>query len=193
VIALPKLSGALALTCALLPGGAALAAITFEDLLDEGALTYVEPEGFTEVRPGTNPLLPFERAMRAADESLEIRYVIRPVARAKVEYDDPHNAAPDPNHLYAMMFRALLDELADGGNAPLREYPPEQALEKFNADWAAAAVFDVDRRFSDTFHQALLIAMHKDQRADAYMIFLFDDYARAKSAIRRNMRTLRFR
>ena len=169
------------------------AAITFEDLLNEAALEFTEPEAYSDVQPEANTVFPYERALRRQDEALEIRYAIRPIARVRVEYEDPHNAAPDPNHLFAMMFRALVDNLAAGGDTPLQEFSTEQARDQFNADWAAAAVFDVSENFSRRFKQGLLIAMHKNDQADAYMIFLFDDYAQVKAAIKENMNTLRFR
>lgn len=167
--------------------------ITFDDLLNEGSLKFVPPEGFTELQPQANPVMFYERALRRPDAKLEIRYAVRPIARAQVEYEDPHNAAPDPNHLYAMLFRTMLDALADGGDVPLREYSTDEAKDKFNADWAAAAVFDVADDFGTDMDQGLLIAMHKEQRADAYVIFLYDDYAQVKSSITEHLTSLHFR
>lgn len=169
------------------------AAVTFEDLLEEGSLEFTLTEDFVDVPPEPNPVFLYERAVRHQDAALEIRYAIRPIARASVEYEDPHNAAPDPNHLYAMMFRTLVDELAGGGDTPLREYPADQALDKFNADWAAAATFDVVNDFSRTYRQGLLIAIHKNNIADVYTIFLFDDSAAVKTRIKANLSNLLFR
>lgn len=72
------------------------------------------------------------------------------------------------------------------------EDPHNPAPDLFNADWAAAAVFDVNEEFSYRFDQGLLIAMHKTGKADAYVVFLFDDYAEVKSSIKENMVALRF-
>ena len=156
-------------------------------------MTFTEPEGFSNVSPEPNSIMIYEKALRHNDAAMEIRYAIRPIARATVEYEDPHNAAPDPNHLYAMLFRTIVDGLAGGGDTPLREYPADKALEKFEADWAAAAVFDVDANFSRSYRQGLLIAIHKSNKADAYTIFLFDDYDTVKAEIKDNLSNLRFR
>ena len=190
---IPGIRGALAALLVLTLGSAPGATITFEDLLDEASMTFSAPEDFSIVPLAPNPIMNYEKALRRDDAAMEIRYAIRPIARATVEYEDPHNAAPDPNHLYAMMFRTLVDALAAGGDTPLREYPADQAREKFNADWAAAAVFDVDAGFSTAYKQGLLIAMHKNEKADAYEIFLFDDYTVVKAEINANLGSLRFK
>jgi hypothetical protein len=62
----------------------------------------------------------------------------------------------------------------------------------FNADWAAAAVFDVEPDFTREYAGGLMLAMHKNRIADAYVIYLFNDYQAAKSRINENLTTLVF-
>ena len=169
------------------------ASVTFEDLLIESDLEFMDPPDFSAVKLKSNNVLPYEKAHQLPDGSLEIRYAIRPLSRVQIEYEDPHSSAPDPNHLFPLIFQSLVEDLAANLNSPTREYPAEQAQEQFNADWAAAATFDVVETFSDRHRQALLLAIHKNHKADAYVIFLFDDYSSVKSQIKRNMENLRFR
>ncbi len=171
----------------------AIATITFKDLLDESALQLTTPSEFVSVSPEMNEVLPYEQAHRLSNGELEIRYVIRPLSRVEIDYQDPHNAAPDPNHLFPLMFQTLVSELAANKNSPTREYSQDQASTEFNADWAAAATFDVVESFSSHFSQAFMLAMHKNHKADAYVIFLFDDYSAVKEEIKRNIRNLRFK
>ena len=114
----------------------------FQILLDEGKLVFTAPQGFQTLPPAANPLLPYEHAMRSEDGKLEVRYAIRPLSRVKIDYSDPHNSAPEPNHLFNMLFASLTEQLASGGDTPRREYTAQQAKELFNADWAAAALLD---------------------------------------------------
>lgn len=172
---------------------AAQAAVTFEDLLDESALDFSNPASFNEVKPQLNQVLSYERAHQLSGGNLEIRYAIRPISRVQIDYEDPHNAAPDPNHLFPLLFQTLVSNLAANRNSPTQEYSLEQAQEQFNADWAAAATFDVVDDFSLQYQQALMIALHKNHKADAYIIFLFDDYPSVKSEIKQNMGNLRFK
>ena len=171
----------------------AIATVTFNDLLDESALHLTTPSGFISVSPEMNDVLPYEHAHQLSSGELEIRYAIRPLSRVEIDYEDPHNAAPDPNHLFPLMFQTLVSELAANKNSPTREYSLDQASSEFNADWAAAATFDIVESFSSQYSQALILAMHKNHKADAYVIFLFDDYSAVKGEIKRNMRNLRFK
>ena len=94
----------------------------FQHLLSEAGLSYSAPRDFTPLAPAANPVLPYEHAIRTKDEKLEVRYAIRPLNRVKIDYSDPHNSAPEPNHLFNMLFASLTEQLASGGNTPRREY-----------------------------------------------------------------------
>ena len=85
-----------------------------------------------------------------------------------------------------------MNGLSRGGNTPNNEYPQSQARELFNADWAAASVFDVNPDFSGTYSQALMIGIHKDGQADAYTLFLYNEYSQAKEFIRGALSSLSF-
>ena len=167
--------------------------LQFTTLLDEGGLVFVPPAGYQDVDPAANPVFSYERAIRSADGRLEIRYAVRPLKRLKIDYDDPHGAVPDPNHIFPLMFESLSGSLAAGGHAPSRHYQTDQAKSLFQADWAAAAVFDVTPDFATTHRQGLLLALHRNKLSDAYVVFLFDDYAPVKAAIDAAMSSLVYR
>lgn len=176
------------------PAGAtdAPAEVSFEALVAEGGLTYRPPRGFAAVEPELSPLFSYEHAVRHPDVDLELRYAVRPIARIEIDYQDPHNAAPEPNEIFPLLFSSLIDLLSRGGHSPTRQYPPEQALHLFNADWAAASVFDVNPSFSQRYGQALLIALHRNQQADVYLIYLYDDYDPVRTIIKDSLSALRF-
>jgi len=165
---------------------------TFEQLLVESGMVLAVPDGFAtaEVRP--NARFFYDRAYASPDGALEIRYAVRPLGRIRIDYEDPHSAAPDPDHMFPLMFQSIVTQLSDGRHSPTGEYPSAQAREKFNADWAAAAVLDMASGFATEHRQALVIAMHKNARADAYAIFLFDDYEPVKQRINDNLSSLGF-
>lgn len=169
------------------------AASAFESLLDESGIDWKSPAEFREVAIRDNNQLPYEKAMRSPDGSMEIRYAIRPLTRIEIDYDDPHGALPDPNHIFPMVFQALTGKLSRGGSNPSREYKQEDAKKQFGADWAAMVVFDVEPEFAPDYNGGLMLAMHKNKRADAYVIYLFKDYQEAKANINDNLDTLTFR
>ncbi len=165
---------------------------SFESLLAEAELVFSPPEGYQELPAGRTPMLDYERALLSPDGLLEIRIAIRPLKRLRIEYDDPHGATPNPNHIFPLVFESLATRLSGGRHTPSNTYPPERAREKFNADWAAAAVFDTVEEFDAGHRQGLLVAIHRNKVSDAYVVFLFDDYAAAKQSLQAAMQTLVF-
>ena len=53
-------------------------------------------------------------------------------------------------------------------------------------------MFDVLPEFATEYRQAMLIAMHKSKKADAYVIYLLDDLEQGKQTIQETLSSLRF-
>ncbi len=165
----------------------------FTALLEEAELVYQPPQGFSAAPPGRTPIMDYEHALRSSGGALEIRVAVRPLKRLRIDYDDPHGSAPDPNHVFPLVFESMASRLAGGTHAPSRAYSPQQARADFNADWAAAAVFDVVDEFSRDYQQGLLLAIHRNNVSDAYVVFLFDDYKAVKPTLNQAMQTVVFK
>ncbi len=165
----------------------------FSALLDEAGLEFHAPEGFVALPLEADYVLPYEARFRSADGALEVRYAIRPLGRMEIDYEDPHNAAPAPNDLFNMLFRALSETLAADHRVISRTFPPEQAHEEFRAGWAAAGVFDLTEGISNRYREGMLLAIHQNDKADAYLLFLTNDLAAQKERIRQVRSSLRFR
>ena len=165
---------------------------SFEGLLAEAGLVFHPPQGYEDLPPGRTPMLDYERALRSPDGLLEIRLAIRPLKRLVIDYDDPHGATPNPNHIFPLVFESLATRLSGGRHAPSNEYPPDGARAKFNADWAAAALFDTVKEFDTPYKQGLLLAIHRNKVSDAYVVFLFDDPVAVKDSLKKVMGTLVF-
>ncbi len=166
---------------------------SFDDLLNEAGLTLVLPANFSQQAIQQNELFPYEHALRHENNTLEIRYAIRPLSRMEINYQDPHSSAPEPNHIFSMMFTALIGRLSNGGSSPHREYQLEEAQQKFNADWAAISVFDIEEEYSSDYKQAFLVALHKNNLSDAYLVILFNDYEQSKPLLDQAIQSLQFK
>ncbi len=164
----------------------------FTALIDESEMRLQLPEGYREKAVRPNEVFDYDRAVASPDGRLEIRYTVRPFKRLHIEYDDPHGSAPDPNHIFPLMFQSVATRLSGGGYTPTKEYPVEQARQLFNADWAAAGVFDVAPDYGSQYKQGLVLAMHRSTVADAYVVFLFDDYAAVKKELKQVLSSLAF-
>ena len=165
---------------------------SFQELVSESGMAFQQPQGFQPVAAEVSSLFPHEHALSNAADTLEIRYAIRPLRRLKVDYQDPHSSTPDPNHMFPLMFQSLVTRLSNGGHSPTRTYPADQSEEKFHAHWAAASVFDLHPELNDSFSQGLLVAIHKNHLADAYVLYLFNDYETVKEEINQTLGALAF-
>ena len=155
----------------------------FDRLLDESGMRLESRQNLTDFPIRTNPVLPYEHAMRHESGELELRFINRPLERIEIEYNDPHNAAPEPNHLFPLMFESLIDRLSANSNSICRTLSEPEAREKFNAQWAALSVFDINPEFSSEFKNAMLLAMHKNDQADAYTCLLYTSDAADDSSV----------
>ena len=164
----------------------------FDRLLRSTGLQIESTDSFVDLGAHHNEVLPYEHAMRHTSGELEVRFIVRPLDRIEIEYNDPHNAAPEPNHLFPLLFESITNRLAVSRDAPSSTYPANEAKSLFNASWAAAAAFSVDPEYAGGYRNAVLIAMHKSEVADAYTLFLYNDHARAKPLIGESISILSF-
>lgn len=167
--------------------------VTFAGLLEEAGLEYEIPAGFVEVPVEFNEVLPYQYRVRSTDGTVEIRYTIFPLNRVEIDYDDPHSSAPEPDHLFTLLFPGILTEISGWGHYKSKDYPASEALRLFNADWAAVAVMQVIPEYSPDYRQALVVAMHRNGHADAYQIFLGNDLKHLGVVAARVEASLRFK
>ncbi|WP_287409212.1 hypothetical protein, partial [Oceanithermus sp.] len=135
----------------------------------------------------------YQHRVVSDDGQVEIRYVVLPLDRVEIDYDDPHSSAPEPDHLFTLLFPGILTEISGWGRYKSREYPEDEALRLFRADWAAVAVLEVTPEYSPERRQALVVALHRNGHADAYQIFLGNDVKRLGEEAKRVQAALRFR
>ncbi len=164
----------------------------FNSLLQESGLQLDRRDQFFDLVPRANNILPYEHAMRHKSGALEVRFIVRPLNRIEIEYNDPHNAAPEPNHLFPLLFESITNQLAVGSDTSNITFPEDAAAQRFNADWVAVSAFSIDPDFAGDYRNAVLVAMHKNQVADAYTLFLYNDHERAKSVINDSISILSF-
>jgi hypothetical protein len=155
----------------------------FEQLLIESSLHIETPAHFSGTPVLSNPVLPYEHALRHESGALEMRFIIRPLSRITIDYSDPHNAAPEADHLFPLLFESIANLLSNGDDSPTSTFPEAIAESSFNANWAAAAVLSIDPQFASGYQNGLLIAMHRNRVADAYTLFLYNDHEQAKPLI----------
>lgn len=150
---------------------------TFLQLLNEAGLKLKSPDYALQTLPEPNHL-----AQLACDHQIEIQssqmylcIMIRPLSRMQIDYEDPHNSAPDPNQIYPLLFASILNKLSAHTGSATQEYAKAQSEALFSADWASAAAFTLAPRITPHYPHAFLIGIHKHHVADAYSLFVYNE------------------
>ena len=99
-LSVSRFLSALVFAIVIAPVSASETVYTFQQLLDDASLSLHEPDGFIKKEPEENTVLSYEYALQHQQKKLAVRYAIRPIAMVQIDYEDPHNAAPEPNHLF---------------------------------------------------------------------------------------------
>ena len=146
----------------------------FRALLEEAGMRYEAPSDYRELPLEPSPF-GYEKRLGHKEQQIEVRYSIRPIGRIRVDYEDPHNSAPHPNDLFDMLFRSVVEQFSAGPDSVSQAYPPQKADALFNAGWAAVSVMDINPEISTLHRQGILLAIHRNDRADAYLLFLTND------------------
>ncbi len=179
----------LACLIVLLLAGVRAHAAEFDLLLEEAGLNYSKPGGFSERESVAGWC---HRELISMKQNISLCLIVRPLSRMQIDYDDPHSSAPDPNQVYPLLFESMSNQLADGRDSHHADYSADQAAEIFGAHWAAAAVLGLKPGGFSEHPHGLLLAMHRDGKADAYLIFAYADHAAAKQAIKEALPVLRW-
>lgn len=164
---------------------------SFEELLLAADMEFSVPEGFERLPGGDAITLPYEAALRHADSGLEVRLSIRPLSSVRVEYEDAHSSTPEAEHLYPLMFQSICDGISRTGTGPGGDLDAT-GLEPYRADWGGLRRMQPHAEYAPQEH-LMLLALHGNGRADAYLVFLYDDPDAAREPLKEALRCLRFR
>lgn len=150
----------------------------FEQLLQETGMRFAHPDGFTPVPVMPNQGWAYHHAVQSPSRGLEIRYRIDSLPRLAAERVQARQgmavlASVDLNQIHLANTVATLFNLSGGQDRPLSAFPAEAVRAEFGADWGAIADFVLPEHvFGDEYRIGVLIALHRDDCADAYVLGL---------------------
>jgi len=153
----------------------------FADLLAETKMVFQMPDGFVETATVDNDQMNYEYAIKYPDKKFEIRYSIRPLGGMIDLYKDNEknkksgDAFMDPNKLYTASFQAIAMNISGGRFGGSKEFEKNSVQKEFNADWGATTFVEAGKSFGQDYKYCMMIAIHKDDCADAYIFFMTDD------------------
>lgn len=163
----------------------------FLTLVKRCQMEFNTPGGFTFAPGESTPQLDYEGKLVTEDGKLEVRLALRCLADAEVDYEDPHSSKPAPEHIYPLMYTAIVQEISTDPHAPSGGFG-EAALTEFHSDWGQMSLLTPKPEFGGDYSSMIFLAIHRRAAADAYMVLLFDDYEEVKDQVKSAMGSLSF-
>lgn len=151
----------------------------FTNLMDRAKMTFDKPDSLLEADIADNHQMHYEYALDYPGKHFEVRYAVRPLDSMLARYSrdtgqkKPGSFSIDPNKLYNASLQATLFNVF-GGRLPVKAFNPEAVKNEFNADWGAVASGRPTGAFGAGYQSCVVVAIHKDNAADAYYFYLAD-------------------
>ncbi|WP_298146309.1 hypothetical protein [Flavobacterium sp.] len=153
---------------------------TFTDLLDRGNLTFQKPTGLEETQIIKNLEMNYEYAIKYPQRKFEVRYAIRPLDNLIRDYNEKEKKKNrgeiniHPNKLYSSLLQVTTLNISGGQLPELTVFDKHAVKQEFNADWGATTFVEVGKEFGQEYKYCMIVAIHKDNCADAYFFYLSD-------------------
>jgi len=153
---------------------------TFTDLLDRASLTFQKPVGLEETKIIENRQMNYEYAIKYPKKRFEVRYAIRPLDNLIHDYEEkeknknPGDINIHPNKLYSSLLQVTALNISGGQLPEIIVFDKEAVKQEFNADWGATTFVEVGKEFGQKYKYCMIVAIHKDNIADAYFFYLAD-------------------
>lgn len=147
---------------------------SFSELVEKNKMTFNIPKELTEVAIVENKQMNYDYAIENKKEKIEIRYAIRGLEDRLAEYEKNKQTDADPNKMYHAAFIAIAMNVGDG-NKPkqIKIFNAAEVKNEFNADFGATTIVETGKAFAKgKYKYCLIVALHKDNVADAYSFYL---------------------
>jgi hypothetical protein len=141
----------------------------FSKLVEANALRFALPPGFSPTPVFVNDDVAYDFAVKSTTKKLEIRYRIWPLKPSS------QSSKVDINSVHQAMLLTMALNISNGKQGPVQAYPDQSVKEEFGADAGATTVISCDSDFGKGYLKCLISVIHKENTADAYVFFLFDD------------------
>ena len=149
----------------------------FRAALATGRMTFRPPAGTVPTSVLKNAQMDYEYAVRVPGKHVEIRYAIRPLGQLLAEYQQAKakgEAAVDPNQLYSSLVTVVALNVSGGDEPTTEDFPAEAVQREFGADWGTTTMVRAGKEFGPKYAKCMIVALHKQDVADAYCFYLFD-------------------
>ena len=150
---------------------------SFSELLKSGSMKFALPPNFAPTPVLVNGDVAYDFAVRSKTQKLEIRYRIVPFNRTT------EKPGPGANIIYQGLTITMGLNISGGKHPPYQAYPDNSVREEFGADAGGTSFVECDSDFGKGYGKCLISVIHRDNVADAYAFFLFDDLRVLQTAL----------
>jgi len=137
----------------------------FQQLLNRTNMQFSMPPDFETIPIINNGDVAYDFALKSHTAELEIRYRIWPIDKNQ----------KNPNDLYGPMMTTMGLNISNGQMIRPEQYPTESVKSEFGADAGSTGLVPVDSQFGKGFKLCVISVIHKDNVADAYVFYLYND------------------
>ena len=137
----------------------------FQQLLNQTNMQFSIPPNFEPTPIINSGDLAYDFALKSITAELEIRYRIWPIDKNQ----------KNPNDLYGPMMTTMGLNISNGKMIRPEQYPTESVKNEFGADAGSTGLVPVDSPFGRGFTICVISVIHKDNVADAYVFYLYND------------------
>ncbi len=171
---------------------------SFPQILKEHSMIFTMPKEFKQIPVKENDDVLYQHAIKSKKNKLEIRYSVFSLKQRIKEYEEWKNSKnrngvmTDPNIGYTVFTRVVVENIAGSENFKETLFNQKNVKDEFNADWGGTYLVEPKSGYGEGYKYALITALHKDNIADAYIVYLFDDYRTVQSEILKEFYSMRF-
>lgn len=172
---------------------------TFQEKLLKAKMNFEMPKDFKEVPIISNMQMNYDFAIKHVEKDFEVRFALRPLddmLKTYLEKEKNKQAGEinmSPNKLYQGSFVAIAFNISGGkmlkGSSA---FPPEAIKAEFNADWGAMTMVEAGKEFGQDYKYCVMVAIHKNDVADAYYFYLANDQQTIKEQMQPVFHSLKF-
>jgi hypothetical protein len=154
----------------------------FNNALDENKMVFTQPDGTTSIPIVKNMQMHYEFAVKLNDKPVEIRYSISSLASRVAAYQKflkdkpPGTVMINPNSQPEAFAFTVAINVGGGVMDPkigFNAFPPQNVKAEFGADKGGTWIIPIkNSSFGTDYKFCIMTSLHKDDIADAYIMYL---------------------
>jgi hypothetical protein len=168
----------------------------FKSIVDNCGMNFNKPNGFIESQIIDNDDMRYEYALKYSDKNFEVRYSIRPIRYKNYSNDTVKNEMESQrsfrNSQYETILKAVILNITGGVDYKVQAFDKDAVKKEFNADWGATTFVELNSDFGKDFKYCMIVAIHKDDIADAYYFYLLNSKDKFMDYVNPLFHSLRF-